>query len=111
MTCDFQQCGILTSVDSGSDHFSGFRKMNIFGDMKKLWIFLGGHYIFGLIWGIISIYILGLFLRQAGHSITLIWGQILGGPIPNAKKYVFSQFQTKNFQSQNTTDVSIENIH
>ena len=25
----------------GFDHFGGFRKMNIFGGMKKLWILLG----------------------------------------------------------------------
>ena len=31
--------------------------------MKKLWIFLGGHYI-GLIWGIISIHFRAFFLRQ-----------------------------------------------
>ena len=29
----------------------GSRKMNSFWGMKKLWIFLGDHYIIGLIWG------------------------------------------------------------
>ena len=94
----------------GLDYFAGFRKMNIFGGMKKLWIFLGGHYIIGLIWGIISIYILGLFLKASRALNHSNLGPKLGGPIPNAKKYPQS-FQTKNFQSQNTTYVSIENIH
>ena len=41
-------------------------KMNSFGGMKKLWIFLGDHYIIGLIcWGGggVFLYILGLFLK------------------------------------------------
>ena len=50
----------------GLDRFGGFRKMNIFGGMKKLWIILGGYYI-GLIWGIISIHFRAFFLRQGSE--------------------------------------------
>ena len=46
----------------GLDHFWGFRKRIILGDMKKLWIFLDGHNI-GLIWGNISIHLRALSLR------------------------------------------------
>ena len=48
----------------------GVRKnMNIFGGMKKLWIFLGDHHIIGLFFnffflgGGVFLYILGLFLK------------------------------------------------
>ena len=40
--------------------FLGVQKNEYFGSMKKLWIFLGGHYI-GLIWGIISIHFRAFF--------------------------------------------------
>ena len=42
--------------------FGVFRKMNIFGGMIKLWIFLGGHHKTGLFLGSF-IYILGPFLK------------------------------------------------
>ena len=59
--------------------FLGVQKNECFGSMKKLWIFLGSHYI-GLIWGIISIYFRAFFLRQGtewvflgGHKISNIY--------------------------------------
>ena len=42
--------------------FLGVQKNEYFGSMKKLWIFLGGHYI-GLIWGIIFIHFRAFFLK------------------------------------------------
>ena len=34
----------------------GFRKINIFGGMKILWIFLGGHHKIGLYLGVMSMH-------------------------------------------------------
>ena len=61
----------------GSDHFWGFKvlnfniflggggvgKKNIFGDMKFLWIFFGGHHRTGLVLGIISMYFRIFFFK------------------------------------------------
>ena len=55
--------------------------MNSFGGMKKLWIFLGNHYIIGLIGEGSFLYILGLFLKAryrmgtffGGHKISNIY--------------------------------------
>ena len=47
--------------------------MNIFWDVKILWIFLGGHHKIGLYLVVISMLFLGLFLRPRYRMGDIFW--------------------------------------
>ena len=62
--------------------FGVFRKMNIFGGVKILWIFLGGHHKIGLVWGSFLCN-LGVFFKvkvqKLGYFFGLLKFQIFFG--------------------------------
>ena len=47
--------------------------MNIFGDMKILWIFFGGHHKIGLYLGVISMHFRFFFLRSRYRKRGIFW--------------------------------------
>ena len=66
-----------------------FRKMNIFGGMKKLLIFFGGHHKAGLFLGVISIHFRAFLNYRMGFFMGLPKFQICFGGMPDIPDIFF----------------------